>query len=69
LIGNISDGSVEDKGFVIGEMIIGMIGETEQTKGVEVILVEEMVDDEEVLRDIWAIGKREENDKNGNTSF
>ena len=45
LIGSSSEESVEDEGFVIGEMIIGMIAETEQAKGVEVILAEKMVDD------------------------
>jgi len=32
---------VEDEGFVIGEMIIVMIAETDQSKGVEVILAKE----------------------------
>ena len=53
MIGNSSDGSVEDGGFVIlGEMIIGMIAKTEQVKGVEVILAEVTNDDEAVPRDI-----------------
>ena len=53
LIGNSSDESVEDGGFVIlGEMIIGMIAKTEQVKGVEVILAEVTNDDEVVPRDI-----------------
>jgi len=53
LIGNSSDESVEDGGFVIlGEMIIGMIPKTEQVKGVEVILADVTNDDEAVPRDI-----------------
>jgi len=32
---------VEDEGIVIGEMFIGMITETDQAKGVEVILAKE----------------------------
>ena len=48
---------------VIGEMIIRMIVETDQAKGVEVILAEETEDDEEVPRDIWATGKPEAEDK------
>ena len=69
LIGNSSDESVEDGGFVIlGEMIIGMIAKTEQVKGVEVILAEETNDDEAVPRDIWAPGKPEAEDKDENTS-
>ena len=64
-----SDESVEDSGFVIlGEMIIGMITETEQVKGAEVILAGETYDDEEVPRDIWAAGKPDAEDKHGNTS-
>ena len=63
LIGNSSDESVKDEGFAIGGMIIGMIAETEQAKGVEVILVDETEEDEEVPRDIWAIRKYEAEDK------
>ena len=55
-------------GLVIGEMIIGIIAETEQAKGVELVLVEETVEDEEVPRDIWATGKSDAEDKDGNTS-
>ena len=36
-----------------------MIAEREQTKGVDIILVEEMVENEEVPRDIWVTGKCE----------
>ena len=70
LIGSSSEESVEDEGFVIGEMIIGMIAETEQAKGVEleVILAKETEEDEEVPRDIWATGKPVTEDKDGNTS-
>ena len=38
LIGNSSAESVKDEGVVIGEMIIGIIAEREQAKGVKVIL-------------------------------
>ena len=55
-------------GLVIGEMIIGMISETEQAKGVELVLAEETEEDEEVPRDIWATGKPEAEDEDGNTS-
>jgi len=55
-------------GLVIGEMIIGMISETEQAKGVELVLAEETEEDEEVPRDIWATGKPDAEDKDGNTS-
>ena len=41
LVGNSSDDSVEDKGFAIGEMIIGMIAGTEQAKGVDIIVADE----------------------------
>ena len=69
MIGNSSDESVEDGGFVIlGKIIIGMIAETEQVKGVKVILVEETDDDEVVPRDIWATGEPDAEDKNENTS-
>jgi len=38
LIGSSSDGSVENEGFAIGEMIIGMIADTEKRPGaVEII--------------------------------
>ena len=60
LIGNSSDESVENEGFAIGEMIIGMIAETDQAKGVEVIVADETGEDEEVPRDIWAKEKHEE---------
>jgi len=69
LIGNSSDESVEDGGFVIlGDMIIVMIAETEQAKEVEVILAKKTDDDEEVPRDIWAAGKHDAEDTDGNTS-
>ena len=42
------------------QVIIRMIAETEQAKGVEVIVVDEMGEDEEVPRDMWAKGKHEE---------
>jgi len=60
---------VKDEGFVIGEMIIGTIAETEQTKGVKIFLADETEEDEEVPRDIWAIGKPEAEGEDGNTSF
>ena len=41
LIDNFSGESVEDNGFVLGDLIIGMIAETDQAKGVEVILAKE----------------------------
>ena len=44
---------------MIGEMIIGMITEMDQAKGVEVILAEETEEDEDVPSDIWATGKPE----------
>jgi len=53
LIGNSSDESVEDEGFVIGEMVIGMIAETEQRPGVEIIHGEEE-ETTELARDVWA---------------
>jgi hypothetical protein len=60
---------VEDGGFVIlGKIIIGMIAETEQVKGVKVFLVEETDDDEAVSRDIWPTGERDAEDKDENTS-
>jgi len=69
LIGNSSDESVEDGGFVIlGKIIIGMIAETEQVKGVKVFLVEETDDDEAVSRDIWPAGEPDAEDKDENTS-
>jgi len=52
LIGNSSDESVEYEGFVIGEMIIGIITEMDQAKGAEVILAKETEEDEDVPRDI-----------------
>ena len=53
MIGNSSDESVEDREFVIlGKIIIGMIAETEQVKGVKVFLVEETDDDEAVMQRI-----------------
>ena len=54
--------------MILGEMIIGMIVETEQVKGAEVIPAEETDDDEEVPRDIWAAGKHDAEDTDGNTS-
>ena len=54
MIGNSTDESVEDEGIVIEEMIIGMITETDQAKGVEVILAEETEEHEDVTSDIWA---------------
>ena len=59
MIGNSSDESVKGEGIVIEEMVIGMITETDQAKGVEVILAEETEEDEDVLSDIWAAGKPE----------
>ena len=52
LIGNSSDESVEDEGFAIGEMIIGMIADTEQRPGVEIIREEE-VEMTELADDVW----------------
>lgn len=52
LIGNSSDESVEDEGFAIGEMIIGMIADTEQRSGVEIIREEE-VEMTELADDVW----------------
>jgi len=66
LIDNSSDESVEDDGFVIGDLIIGMIVETEQAKGVEVILAKETEEDEEVPWDIWAAGKHDAEAEGGN---
>ena len=68
LIDNSSDGSVEDDRFVIGDLMIGMIVETEQAKGVEVILAKETEEDEEVPWDIWAAGKHEAEAEDGNKS-
>ena len=53
---------------MIGEVIVGMISETEQAKGVELVLAEETEEDEEVPRDIWATGKPDAEDKDGNIS-
>ena len=52
MIGNSSDESVEDEGFAIGEMIIGMIADTEQRPGVEIIREEE-VEMTELADDVW----------------
>jgi len=68
LIDNSFDESVEDDGVVIGDLIIGMIVETEQAKGVEVILIKETEEDEEVHWDIWDAGKHEAEDEDGNKS-
>ena len=59
LIGNASDESVEDEGFAIGEMIIGMIADTEQRPGVEIIREEE-VEMTELADDVWANQEVEE---------
>ena len=59
LIGNSSDESVEDEGFAIGEMIIGMIADTEQRSGVEIICEEE-VELTELADDVWANEEVEE---------
>ena len=59
LIGNSSDESVEDKGFAIGEMIIGMIANTVQRRGVEIIREEE-VELTELADDVWANEEVEE---------
>jgi len=53
-------------GFVIGEVIIVTIAETEQAKGVEFFPAKETMD-EEGPRDIWATGKSDAEDKDGNT--
>ena len=37
LIGNSPNGSEEDEGFFIGEMVIGLIADTQQAVGVEVV--------------------------------
>jgi len=60
LIGNSSDESVEDEGFAIGEMIIGMIADTEQRPGVEIIREEEEEEVTELGTDIWATDEVEE---------
>ena len=54
---------------ILGKIIIGMILETEQIKGVKVILVEETDDDEAASRDIWPAGEPDAEDKDENTSF
>ena len=56
------------RGFVIGEMIIRMIAEMEQVNRVELVLVGETEKDEEVSKDIWAIGTPDAEDKDGNPS-
>ena len=53
-------------GFVIGEVIIVTIAETEQAKGVT-FLAEDMEEDEEVPSDIQSTGKSDAEDKDGNT--
>ena len=53
MIGNSSNVNVEDEGFAIGEMIIGMIADTEQRPGVEIIH-EEDKEMTELATDIWA---------------
>ena len=53
MIGNSSDESVEDEGFAIGIIIIGMIDSTEQRSGAEIILEEE-VELTELPDDVWA---------------
>ena len=45
-----------------------MIAEESRLKGVDIIIVEEVVENEEVSRDIWVAGKRDIKDKGGNTS-
>jgi len=50
---------VEDEGFAIGEMIIGMIANTEQRSGVEIIREEE-VELTELADDVWANEEVEE---------
>ena len=59
LIGNSSNVNVEDEGFAIGEMIIGMIADTVQRRGVEIIRDEEG-DLTELADDVWAIEEVEE---------
>ena len=59
LIGNLSDESVEDEGFAIGEMIIGIIANTEQRSGVEIIRKGE-VELTELADDVWANEEVEE---------
>ena len=54
--------------MILGKIIIGMIAETEQVKGVKVFLVEETDDDEAVSRDIWPAGEPDAEDKDENTS-
>jgi len=55
LIGNSSDDSVEDEGFAIGDIIIDMIADTEQSPGVEVIR-EVQLEMTELGTDVWAPG-------------
>jgi len=52
------------RGFVIMEMIVGMIALTEQAKGGDVILVEYWKN-EGVPRDSWDTGKSEVEDHDG----
>ena len=59
LIGNSSNVNVEDEGFAIGEMIIGMIADTVQRQGVEIIREEE-VELTELADDVWANEEVEE---------
>ena len=54
--------------MILGKIIIGMIAETEQVKGVKVFLVEETDDDEAASRDIWPAGEPDAEDKDENTS-
>ena len=53
MIGNSSNVNVEDEGFAIGDMIIGIIADTEQGTGVEIIC-EEDGEVTELATDIWA---------------
>ena len=69
LISNLSDESVEDKGFTIGEVITGMIADSVQRPGVEIIraedsegtelgtYIQDLGDDEEELDRSWQISE------------
>ena len=56
------------RGFVIMEMIVGMIALTEQAKGVDVIIVKYWKN-EGVPRDSWDTGKSEVEDNGGITRW
>ena len=63
MIGNSSNVNVEDEGFAIGEMLIGMIADTEQRRGVAIIR-EEDEGVTELATDIWENDDVEEEAEN-----